>query len=98
MVVEFKNLTNPPNQEEIEFTAKYLYKKAKRSFGILCTRQPASKSALDARRKVWSEAEKLIVLLCDDDLRNMLRIKAANANPEQVIERHIYDFFMPLKP
>jgi hypothetical protein len=98
VVAEFKNLVDAPDQKAVESLKEYLYDKAKRLFGILCTRQPASKSALTARRRAWLDSKKMIVLLCDKDLQNMLNLKAANANPVQVIESQIYEFLMPLSP
>ena len=94
VLVEFKNLKDAPGQEEINSTSKYLRKRAKRLFGILCTRKPASKSAITAQRRVWQDDDKMIVLLCDKQLKEMLFLKATGANPARLIENQIDKFLI----
>lgn len=98
VVAEFKNLVKAPNKKAVESIKEYLYPESLRSFGILCTREEASNSALEARRKAWKESQKMIVFLCDDDLIKMLLIKANNGEPSKVIETQINDFLATLSP
>lgn len=98
VVAEFKNYINPPDQKAVESLSQYLYIPGLRSFGILCSRKKASDSALKARRRAWLDANKLIVLLCDQDMQEMLNLKANDQNPAQVIDSQIDDFFMHLCP
>ena len=98
VVAEFKNLSDAPGQKEVESIQQYLYPKAMRSLGFLCAREPASEAALKARRRAWVEAGKLIVLLCDDDLQEILLLKAMDENPAQVIDGQIDEFFVELCP
>jgi hypothetical protein len=67
-----------------------------RSVGILCTRKPPSEAAIAARKKMWLSEEKMIILLDDEDLEEILCLKAADDNPAQVIESQIDEFFMNL--
>jgi hypothetical protein len=49
MVAEFKNYTENVRQREVESIQQYLYSKAMRMFGVLCSRKQPSESALLAR-------------------------------------------------
>lgn len=98
VVAEFKNLADAPGQKEVESIQQYLYPTAMRSLGVLCARRSASEAALKARRRAWVESDKLIVLLCDEDLQEILALKAMNDNPAQVIDAQIDEFFMELCP
>jgi WD40 repeat protein len=98
VVTEFKNYVNPPDQKAVESLSQYLYIPGLRSFGILCSRKKASDSALKARRRAWLDANKLIVMLCDQDMQEILSLKANDQNPAQVIDSQIDDFFMHLCP
>lgn len=47
-----------------------------------------------ARRRAWSESMKLIVLLNDDDLSEMLEMKVASERPAELIDAQVDDFLM----
>jgi hypothetical protein len=74
VVAEFKNLVDPIGQGEVESLQQYLLPKAKRSFGLLCSRHPPSESAKRARRRAWMVAENIILFLSDEDLSEIVRI------------------------
>ena len=97
-VAEFKNYTHTPGQKEVESIQQYLFTKAMRSFGILCSRLPASESALKARRRAWLEFEKLIVLLADEDLKEILQAKALGDDPCDILDAQLNEFFTVLTP
>lgn len=96
MVAEFKNYTDPPGQREVESIQQYLYPKAMRSFGVLCARQAASDPAVKQRRRAWVESEKLIVMLCDVDLIEMIQLKDSGEEPFEVIDAQLEEFFSVL--
>jgi hypothetical protein len=96
MVAEFKNYTDPPGQREVESMQQYLYPKAMRSFGVLCARQAASDPAHKQRRRAWVESEKLIVMLCDFDLIEMIQLKDSGEEPFEVIDAQLEEFFSVL--
>lgn len=98
LVAEFKNHQSTPSQKEIESIQQYLFTKAMRSFGILCARQPPDESALKARRRAWMEFDKLVVFLADQDLQEILLLKAAGDDPTEVINSQLDDFFIRLCP
>ena len=98
VVVEFKNLDGQIGQGEVESLQQYLLPKAKRSFGLLCSRAPPSQSAVKARRRAWMTAENLILFLSDPDLEELIRCRSAGEDPAQVLESQMDDFFITLAP
>lgn len=97
-VAEFKNLCEAPTQKEVESIQQYLFVKAKRMFGVLCCRHSPNQSALKARRRAWIEFDKLIVILSDDDMIDMLNIKGSGDDPAGVIDSQLEEFWLELTP
>lgn len=98
VVAEFKNHCGPIGQVEVESIAQYLWQPAQRFFGLLVSRVRPSANALAQRRRKWLDEHKCIVILTDEDLQEMLQLKEANAQPFQVIDAHLEDFFRTLTP
>ena len=98
VVVEFKNHDDPIGQEEVESLQQYLMPKAKRSFGLLCSRMGPAQPAFRARRRAWMTAENLILFLSDLDLEELVRCKSTGEDPSQVLESQMDDFFITLAP
>ena len=98
VVAEFKNYCEPIGQAQVESIAQYLWRPAQRFFGMLVSRQGTSPSAIAQRRRKWLEEEKCIVLLTDDDLCEMLQLRETQAQPFDVIDTQLEDFFRTLTP
>jgi hypothetical protein len=98
MVAEFKNYTDSPSQKEVKSLQQYLYPKAMRSFGILCARKQANESALKQRRRAWVENEKLMIILSDQELIEMMKLKSSGEEPFELIDTQLEDFFSVLCP
>jgi hypothetical protein len=98
MVGEFKNYTESVRQREVEYIQQYLYSKAMRMFGVLCSRSQPSESALLARRRAWVEADKLILFLSDDELKDLVRAKSYGEKPTDVLDDQLGEFFLRLVP
>ena len=98
VVTEFKNLDGPLRQKEVESLQQYLLPKAKRSLGILCGRHAPSNQAIKARRRAWMEADKLILFLSDQDLIDLVRIKANGGDSSEVLDGKMDEFFVTLAP
>ena len=98
VVAEFKNYSEPIGQTEVESLQQYLLPKARRSFGLLCSRFPPSDSALKARRRAWMLAENIILFLSDDDLKEIVHLAADDQDPSSVLDAQIDDFFITLAP
>jgi hypothetical protein len=97
-VAEFKNFSGPITQKEVESVQQYLFRKAMRMFGLLCSRSAPSASALRARRRAWMEQDKLIVLLSDEDMKEMVRARSLGGDPSTVIDAQLDEFFLHLAP
>ncbi|WP_442783887.1 restriction endonuclease [Collimonas fungivorans] len=98
MVAEFKNYTENIRQREVESIQQYLYAKAMRTFGVLCSRNQPADSALLARRRAWVEADKLILLLSDEELKDLVRAKSYGEMPTDVFDAQLEEFFLRLAP
>lgn len=98
VVAEFKNFEDEPGQKEVESLQQYLFPKAMRSFGILCSRKKPSDSALLARRRAWVENEKLIVMLSDEGMIDLLNAKDSDNDPAEIIDAQLEEFFSVLCP
>ena len=95
---EFKNYSESISQREVEAIQQYLFGKAMRNFGLLCSRSEPSDSALVARRRAWMEFDKLIVFLSDEDLKDLIRARSLGENTAEVIDTQLDDFFLTLSP
>ena len=98
VVAEFKNYSDPIGQRQVESITQYLWRPAKRNFGLLISRSEPSESAIVARRRAWLEAEKCIVFLHDDDLVDMLQSSEGDSDPFDIIDTQLENFFRGLTP
>jgi hypothetical protein len=98
IVAEFKNYCEPIGQGQVESIAQYLWNKAHRTFGLLVSRENPSTHARAQRRRQWLENEKMIVLLTDSDLCEMLQLKESKGRPYDVIDTQLEDFLRTLTP
>lgn len=97
-VSEFKNYSESIAQREVEATQQYLFGKAMKNFGLLCSRREPSESALVARRRAWMEFDKLIVFLSDEDLKDLIRARSLGGDTAEVIDTQLDEFFLTLSP
>lgn len=98
VVAEFKNYKESIGQREVESLQQYLYVKAMRTFGLLCSRQQPKDSALAARRRAWVESGKLILLLSDEELSDIIRARSYGENPTTVLDAQLEEFLLRLTP
>jgi hypothetical protein len=87
IVVEAKN-KEKPNQKDVLQVADYLNEKQVGLLGILVSRK-LSKSALEKRRKYYSNDHKMIVLLDDNDITEMILNKSDNKKAEDILAQRI---------
>lgn len=96
IVVDSKNYKNFLTKRPIIDVAHYLKPYGCGMFGMIVSRKGGEASALHAVKEQWIGNNKLILMLSDNDLIEMLQIKEANGNPESVLRRKIADFRMSL--
>ena len=78
---EFKNYCDPIGQNQIYTTERYLYNKGLRAVGFIISPQGGNDSALKAARGALKEHGQLIIILKNNDLSAMLKLKDNNENP-----------------
>ena len=92
VVVDAKNYTGEVKKDEILQLANYLSLHGPGHFGMIITRQGADNSALVTRREQWTRYGKLILILNDEDIKQMLAAKDATDGAELLIRQKIEDF------
>lgn len=96
IVADAKNHGTPLNKQPVLDIAHYLKPYGCGLFGILLSRKGAGAPALHALREQWIGGQKMIVVLSDSELEEMINIKAQGGKPEEVIRKAIADFRMAL--
>jgi Restriction endonuclease len=96
IVVDAKNYSDPIEKQPVLDIAHYLKSYGCGLFGILLTRKGANQAADHAIREQWIGAQKMIVVLSDSDVEEMLLIKSTGGRPEELIRKKIADFRMSL--
>jgi hypothetical protein len=91
-VVDAKNYVGSVKKESILQVANYLSTHGAGQFGIIVTRTGGDRSAELTRREQWILHRKMIILLNDDDMRQMLSLHAADTDPAELIRQKIEDF------
>ncbi|NQE06022.1 hypothetical protein C5S32_09145 [ANME-1 cluster archaeon GoMg1] len=86
MVFEFKNLTNEFGKEELIQTSDYLDKESLGKVGIIFSRKGLSKAGVKKQRSLLTNAKKLILVLTENDLIDLVNKKLRNEEPEQILE------------
>jgi Restriction endonuclease len=96
IVVDAKNYSDPIEKQPVLDIAHYLKSYGCGLFGILLTRKGSNEAADHAIREQWIGAQKMIVVLSDSDVEEMLLIKSTGGRPEELIRKKIADFRMSL--
>jgi hypothetical protein len=92
IVVDAKNYVGNITKKEVLQLANYLSVHGTGLFGIIISRSGASKSAEVTRREQWVMHQKLLLILNDDDVRQMISMRADGTDPADLIRQKIEDF------
>lgn len=92
IVIDAKNYCAGIRKHEILQVGNYLKESGAGMFGMICSRSAAQRSALLIRQEQWTLYRKMIVLLTDADITQMLTLKDAGDEPEQVLRQRIEEF------
>lgn len=92
LVIDAKNYTGTISKKEILQLANYLSQHGTGLFGIILTRTGDDRSAQYVRREQWMMHNKLILVLNDEDLIQMLSAQAGGERPEALVQQKIEDF------
>ena len=96
IVVDAKNYKKSITKKEVLQIANYLKKHGTGLFGIIVTRCAIGQSASFTLREVWMTEKKLITVVKDNDLVQMLSDKKQKSNPETYLRQLIEDFRLSL--
>jgi hypothetical protein len=92
VVVDAKNYVRNVKKNEILQIANYLAPHGTGLFGLIVCRRAADRSAEITRREQWVLHRKMVLILNDDDLRQMFKLQASGQDPSEVIRQKIEDF------
>ena len=92
IVVDAKNFKRKIKKTHVLQMGNYLKPYGAGMFGIIVCRQGGDAGCLATIREQWSASRKLIVLLTDRDVRNMLTAAGSGGKPEDVVGQAIQDF------
>ncbi len=96
IVVDAKNYTECLEKRPVLDIAHYLKTYGCGLFGILVSRKGPSDAALHAIREHWIGEQKMVVVLSDSDVIEMLRMRRDGGRPEEIIRQKIGEFRMKL--
>jgi hypothetical protein len=96
IVVDAKNYEEPLDKRPVLEIAHYLKSYGCGLFGMLVSRRGASEAGMPAIREQWIGAQKMIVVIDDNQVHEMLRIKSEGGAPEEILRNMIATFRMSL--
>lgn len=96
VLFEFKNYAKAIKQEQVLTTEKYLLERALRRVAIVLTRKGATDSAIRMAQGAMREHGKLILVLDDDQLCEMLHMKERGEDPTDYLFDLADDFLLTL--
>jgi hypothetical protein len=85
VLFEFKNFTDKISQQQIYLTERYLYPRALRSTAFIIARNGANEGAVAAAKGALREHGKLILLLSQNDLEEMIKLKDNGNSPSDYL-------------
>lgn len=96
ILLEFKNYTSEIGQGEVLTTEKYLYDNAFRKIALIFSRKGANASALEMCNGAMRENGRLILVLSDDDIIEMLFREDRGDDPSDYLFDKVDKFLMKL--
>ncbi|MFJ3101769.1 hypothetical protein [Streptomyces sp. NPDC086835] len=96
VVVDAKNYREGIEKEQVLQIANYLSHHGTGLFALIMTRSEAKQSALYTMREQWILHNKMIVVLQDSDVLQMLTDKSFGNDPAELVRQKIEDFRLGL--
>jgi len=96
IVIDAKNYTSNIKKKDILQISNYLKAHGAGRFGIIVTRKGEERSSRLTRREVWAIEKKLIIVITDEDIEQMLMLKSVGNQPEKIIKDRIQEFRLSL--
>jgi hypothetical protein len=92
IVFDAKNFTGNVGKSEVLQLANYLSSHGTGLFGALVTREGENEAAHYVRREQWIVHRKMILIINDDDIIQMMAIKDGGDSPDALIRQKVEDF------
>ena len=96
ILFEFKNYSDQLPASQIYSTERYLYPKALRAVSMIIARQGASQNALTAAKGALRESGKLILILNQEDIEEMVRRKDRGDSPSDYLSDKLDEHLISL--
>ncbi len=96
IVVDAKNHAGKLTKRPILDVAHYLKPHGCGMFAIIASRKGTSEAAWHAVREHWIASRKLILIVDDGDIKEMIGLKTEAGDPEDLLRRRISDFRMSM--
>ena len=97
ILFEFKNYSDVIKQGQICTTEKYLFETALRKVAIIITRHGIDKNGMKLAKGILRESGKLIIVLNDEDVKEMIRIYENGEKATAVLERKLDEILTTLE-
>lgn len=91
LLVECKDYTKEISPNDVVITAKYLTRKGLGCFGILLNREEPPPQVIEQTLNLWRNESKLIIVLDDQALVEMIKLKEEGKDPEIILDMKIFD-------
>ncbi len=93
IIFDCKNYARKIKDKQVDTTNSYLGKKKLGTFAIILTRKGGDSGAIDSCRNYWlNDTEHLILILSDDDILSLLKLKQNNELPSVHLDSLIRHF------
>jgi hypothetical protein len=92
VVVDAKNWNDPIDKGEVLKIANYLQSHGVGRFGIIMSRKGGDSGADIAWREHWRSDQKMIVILNDVEVEQMLAVRRSGGDPALLVRQKIEDF------
>lgn len=96
LLIEFKNYSDEISQGEVLTTEKYLFENAFRKVALIFCRKGANHSAMEMCMGAMRESGRLILVLNDQDVVEMILSKENGSDPSDYLHQKVDDFLMKL--
>ena len=96
VVFDAKNYSGEIGKHPIVTVAYYLKPYGAGQLAVIFARRACGGAGEHAQRQVWINDRKLVVVAGDEDVRDMLKLKASGADPAEVLERLVMEFRLRL--
>lgn len=97
ILFEFKNYKDVIKQGQICTTEKYLYETALRKVAIVITRHGIDKNGMKLAKGILRESGKLIIVLDDNDLKEMIRLNEIGEKATIVLSKKLDELLTKLE-